>query len=122
VYFRPFEASDLTVHSPIGGIARYEGDIYHHKGGDYPGNPWIITTLWYAEYLILNAKGKDDLKKAEEILVWVTNHASPSGILSEQLDPYSGNALSASPLIWSHAAFVTTVLLFIERAKEMEKL
>ena len=37
----------LTIATPAGGVARYEGDQYYRKGGDTPGNPWFITMLWY---------------------------------------------------------------------------
>jgi len=33
----------------------------------------------------------------------------PSGVLPEQVDPYSGKALSVCPLTWSHASFVLAV-------------
>jgi len=34
-----------------------------------------------------------------------------SGILAEQLDPDTGESLSATPLVWSHAEYVQTVLM-----------
>lgn len=37
----------------IGGIARYENDQYQRVSGDYskiPGNPWLISTMWLAQY------------------------------------------------------------------------
>ena len=40
----------LEVKTEVGGIARFEGDSYHFKGGNYPGNPWVITTMWLAQY------------------------------------------------------------------------
>src|SRR6185436_16003455 len=46
---------------PTGGLARYEGDNYYRVEHDSAGNPWITTTLWYAEYLIARAKKQSDL-------------------------------------------------------------
>jgi GH15 family glucan-1,4-alpha-glucosidase len=31
-----------------GGVARYEGDNYYRRDKESAGNPWIMTTLWYA--------------------------------------------------------------------------
>ncbi|HEX9744491.1 MAG TPA: glycoside hydrolase family 15 protein [bacterium] len=102
----------LWVKTDIGGIARYEGDPYHRIGEDteqVPGNPWFICTLWLARYYALRAKNKNDLKETEALLEWTCRHAYPSGILSEQLHPFTGEPVSVSPLTWSHAAFVSTV-------------
>lgn len=113
--------SKLSVKTRIGGFARFEGDVYHHRGGDYPGNPWVITSMWYAEYLLDTAKSESDLGEILTILRWVVSRASSSGILAEQYDPYEGYALSASPLMWSHASFVRCVLRFEQKRKEFLK-
>jgi GH15 family glucan-1,4-alpha-glucosidase len=46
---------------------------------------------------------------------WVADHKQDSGILPEQVNPYDGSALSVSPLVWSHAQFIITILDY-ERA------
>ncbi|MBT3292800.1 glycoside hydrolase family 15 protein [Candidatus Peregrinibacteria bacterium] len=112
----------LTVNTPIGGIARYTDDYYHsvtEPTNDIPGNPWIITTLWKAQWNISRAKDINDLKPAKEILSWVESHATKSGMLPEQLNPFTGQHLSVSPLTWSHATFVETVIDFLEKEKEL---
>ena len=76
--------------------------------------------MWLAEYYIERAGSADNLKRAMEILQWVYEHALPSGVLSEQIDPHTGSPLSVSPLTWSHATFVMTVLEYIERLKGIE--
>ncbi|OGJ57618.1 hypothetical protein A2635_01975 [Candidatus Peribacteria bacterium RIFCSPHIGHO2_01_FULL_51_9] len=110
----------LTVRTPIGGIARYENDRYHAQvpsSAEIPGNPWIITTLWNAQWKIETAKSMDDLAKPRQILEWATSHASATGMLPEQLHPLTGAPLSVAPLSWSHAAFVETVLQFIQKER-----
>lgn len=105
----------LNVQSPIGGLARYTNDHYHAKvtpSKEIPGNPWFITTLWYAQWLIARARSKKDLDEPLRILEWATNHATSAGMLAEQLHPLTGAPLSVSPLTWSHATFVETVLLY----------
>jgi GH15 family glucan-1,4-alpha-glucosidase len=39
----------------------------------------------------------------------------PSGVLAEQVHPVTYRPLSVSPLTWSHAAFVTTILEYVEK-------
>lgn len=92
----------------IGGLARYENDNYQRIKDDrsIPGNPWIITTLWGADYYTALNRMDDGLN----LINWVVNHAQPSGVFSEQINPYDGKPISVSPLIWSHAEFVITVL------------
>jgi len=94
----------------IGGLARYENDNYQRIKQDYNivGNPWNITTLWAAQYYIMIG----DINKAHELIDWVYRHAQHSGILSEQLNPYDGSPLSVSPLIWSHAEMIITLILY----------
>ncbi len=115
----------LSVKTDIGGIARFYGDKYHQVF-DYdpeiiPGNPWFICTLWVAQWYIHKAKSISDLKKPTNILLWVTERATETGIMAEQLNPYDGSPLSVSPLTWAHATFVITVLAFVEKAQLLEK-
>lgn len=105
----------LSVRTPIGGIARYEHDSFHKRGDNVPGNPWFISTLWLAEYYIAKAKNQNDLKKAKEILEWVVQRAMPSGVLPEQINPYTGEPLSLSPLTWSHAAYIIAVIKYLDK-------
>jgi GH15 family glucan-1,4-alpha-glucosidase len=112
----------LTVRTPVGGMARYTNDYYQcviHPTQEIPGNPWIITTLWNAQWKILRAKSLTDLQPARETLAWVKQHASPSGILAEQLHPLTGAPLSVAPLTWSHATFIETVLMFLEKEHKL---
>ncbi|MBN2087350.1 glycoside hydrolase family 15 protein [Candidatus Peregrinibacteria bacterium] len=112
----------LKVDTHVGGIARFENDDYMRVPGSYaniPGNPWIITTLWHARWLIAISKNEEDLKRAEDILNWVVGHMNEAGILPEQLNPFNGEHLSVAPLTWSHAVFVDTVLEYNEKNEEL---
>lgn len=110
--------SRLTIQTPVGGVARYENDYYHQVSKDVanvPGNPWIVCTLWAAEWYALRANNERDLQPAMDLLLWTTGRALPSGVLAEQIHPYTGSPLSVSPLTWSHAAFVHSVHAVVER-------
>ena len=105
----------LTVKTEVGGIARFEGDVYHGFGGNIPGNPWFITTLWMTQYNIEFLKKESDAADIVSQLMWPVKWALPSGILSEQLNPYNGQQISAAPLTWSHAEYVITVIKYLEK-------
>ncbi len=111
----------LTVRTPVGGMARYVNDRYQFLGEntpDVPGNPWVLTTLWYAQWLITIAKEEKDLEEPLSIMRWAQGHATPSGLLPEQMHPHSGKQLSVSPLTWSHAEFVNTFVMYGEKKAE----
>ncbi len=113
----------LWIKSNVGGMARYENDYYHQVSQDIanvPGNPWFICTLWLASWQIAKAKNADELKPALDIFNWVAQHALPSGVLAEQVHPYTDAPLSVSPLTWSHAALVTTVLEYLDKFSELD--
>ncbi len=113
----------LWVKTHIGGCARYERDYYHQiereKTDLVPGNPWIICTLWQAQYLIARAKTVDELSEAVPYLEWAVKRAAPSGILAEQLNPYTAEPLSVSPLTWSHATFVIVVMEYLAKLERL---
>jgi GH15 family glucan-1,4-alpha-glucosidase len=130
-YFGMFEPDDprivatmrvvvetLSVAGEHPGLARFEGDTYHLRQSaaemGVPGNPWFICMLWLAQYELQRAKLPADLEKPLEILGQVARGALASGVLAEQLDPVSGEPAGATPLTWSHATVVLTVLDYIE--------
>lgn len=113
----------LTVRTPVGGLARYEGDAYHRAADPsdsaVPGNPWFICTLWLAQWYIARARQASDLARALPIFEWVATHALPSGVLAEQVHPYTNQPLSVSPLTWSHATVISTVCAYLQKLQQM---
>jgi GH15 family glucan-1,4-alpha-glucosidase len=113
---------ELWVPTPIGGCIRYPGDTYQCTSAAAPslGNPWIICTLWLAQYEIEAAATSEELERARPYLDWVAGHAQPSGVLPEQVHLCEGTPWSVAPLTWSHAEFVWTVGRFAERCAELD--
>ncbi len=112
----------LQVQTSVGGIARYENDYYHQVSKDtdrVAGNPWFICTLWLAQHQIALARNIEELKQAIPTLSWVAEHALPSGVLAEQVNPYDDSPLSVSPLTWSHAAYCTAVVEYLDKEAEL---
>lgn len=101
--------SRLSVKSESEGYVRYEDDGYYRMQNADSPNPWIITTLWIAQYYIAKATKVSDLKRALEILEWTGSHATVGGVLAEQMHPDTREQLSTAPLVWSHAEFVLAV-------------
>ena len=98
--------SQLLNKSRVGGLPRYEYDRYFSPSSENLGNPWFVTTLWLAQ--IYNELGRP--QDAMPLIDWATSKMLKSGVLSEQLNPDSGEFLSVAPLIWSHAEIINTIL------------
>jgi len=111
--------SALWVKTEVGGIARYENDPYYRAHENY-SNPWFVTTLWLAQYYIAISKNEEDLKKAMKILEWTADHAMPSGVLAEQVNPHTHEPLSVSPLTWSHSTYIATVQEYLEKLQSLK--
>jgi GH15 family glucan-1,4-alpha-glucosidase len=97
----------LLDKSPSGGTPRYEHDNYFLTKAEYLGNPWIITTLWIAQYYLANGR-KDE---AIRLIDWTLSKAIPSGMLAEQVDPETSQPTGVSPLVWSHSTLAETLFL-----------
>ncbi len=114
----------LWVKTEVGGMARYMNDYYHQVSKDtqqIPGNPWIVCTMWLAQWYIAAAQSKEDLESALELLEWAGRVTLTSGLMPEQLNPYTGEPISVAPLTWSHAAFVSTISIYLDKYKKIAK-
>lgn len=117
----------LWCNSSIGGLARYEDDCYArehigaeaHDAGCVPGNPWFVCTMWLALHYIESAQTASELEPALELLNWAQGRALPSGILAEQVHPFTGEPLNVSPLTWSHSSVVTAIIRYSQRYREL---
>ena len=94
-----------------GGLKRYSRDTY------YGGGSWILLSAYLAGHLRLN--GENTI--SAEIREWVESNADISGSLPEQIPEHLIDTKIyepwvkkwgeiASPLLWSHAAYIDIVL------------
>jgi oligosaccharide amylase len=104
-----------------GGISRYENDSYYRDNAQAPSNPWFVTTLWKAQYLIAIAKNREELDRCLPILEWVADRAFPSGVLAEQINARTNEPVSVSPLTWSHGTFIIAVQEYLNKLVDIEK-
>lgn len=93
----------LTNPTAIGGIIRYQNDSYMKQ--TELSNPWHVCTHWLAQ----SSHAETQSDALNNALDWSLRYASVNGILSEQVDPYNGEIRSVSPLVWSHAEFLTSL-------------
>jgi GH15 family glucan-1,4-alpha-glucosidase len=103
----------LRVRANSDGYIRYERDNYYtlHDAGS--PNPWVVTTMWIAQFHIMRATSLGDLERPYELLEWTASHATQSGVLAEQMHPHTREHLSTAPLVWSHAEYVLTVQAYL---------
>lgn len=114
----------LMVKTETGGFARYEGDNYQRVEGSerderVPGNPWFVCSLWIAQADIAAAKTIEELEKVRAMIDWACRQGDEAKILAEQINPYTGESLSVSPLAWSHAEAVRTINNYLTRSAEL---
>ncbi len=98
------------------GVPRYENDPYRRTSSDVTGNWWFITTLWNAQY----HTDTGNVTEAQSILNWVKSHATATGMLGEQIDPTTDEAVSPTPLTWSHAEYISTLIDMIGKTPPKE--
>ncbi len=110
----------LVVNAESHGFVRYERDTYYTMQEAGSPNPWVITTLWVAQYYIAAATKAADLKTALGILEWTASHAGAGGTLAEQMHPHTREHKSAAPLIWSHAEFVMAVDAYLKKLESFK--
>jgi GH15 family glucan-1,4-alpha-glucosidase len=118
-HMRAVVEEKLILRTDIGGVARNEDDYYYKVDQNTPGNPWIITTLWLAQYYIRRAQRETDFAPVKHWLEWCVKYALPSGVLPEQIDPHTGIPVAATPLTWSHAEYVETIMLYHKKIDEL---
>ena len=88
------------------GLPRYEGDTYLRPEGAEEPNWWFNTSLWLAQYYL----EREESEKADAILRWVRDSAWSTGMLTEQVNPKTREEASLSPLCWSQAEYLSTLL------------
>lgn len=120
LFIKTQQQLDQRLNNPAAtkGYIRYERDNYF-KDTEL-SNPWFITTLWEAQRLLRKTQvTEEDLQYVEGVFQWVLDHQYQSGVLAEQLNPFTGESRSATPLVWSHAVFIETVLNYVKKKRDL---
>ena len=99
------ERINMTLRTYTGGYARFEQDHYMN------GKPWVIATLWMANYYI----EIDEKQKAKECFDFVLKTSTKHGFLAEQIDNETMKASWVIGLGWSHAMFIILLRKMLEK-------
>lgn len=113
----------LWVKTPVGGLARFEGDFSPsapepHLSG-MPGIPCFMTTFWLAEYLVARARNLPELKQALPIFEWAIANASGTGLIPETPTLAAPAGISLRPSLWAHAEFIIAVTRYLEKLQTL---
>jgi GH15 family glucan-1,4-alpha-glucosidase len=68
----------------------------------------------YLRQIVVHNKA-DREREVRLFLDWAADPALSSGVMAEQVHPYTNAPLSVSPLTWSHATLVMTVREYMAR-------
>lgn len=109
----------LWVKGSFPGLARYENDFYQRVSHDITGNPWVICTLWMAIHELKKAKTIQEIEKIKKFLSIACSCTQSSGIMPEQYNPFTGEAVSIAPLVWSHSTFMDFTMQLIKKEEEL---
>ena len=74
---------------------------------------FLLCSFWWISHLTQEG----ELRRAEEILSQILDHASPLGLFAEEIDPESGEFLGNFPQAFSHLGLIGTILN-LEQAKK----
>ena len=99
------ERINMTLRTYTGGYTRFEVDHYMN------GNPWVITTLWMADYYL----EADEKTKAKECFDLVLKTCAKHGFLPEQINNEKMAPAWVIGLGWSHAMYIITLKKLIEK-------
>ena len=99
------ERINMTLRTYMGGYTRFEGD--HYMGG----KPWVIATLWMANYYLELGENK----KAKECFDYVVKSSAMHGFLAEQINNETLTPAWVIGLGWSHAMFVIVLKKLIDK-------
>lgn len=99
------ERINMTLRTYTGGYKRFETDTYRE------GKPWIIATLWIAEYYLEIG----EKQKAKECFDFVIKTSTEYGFLAEQVNNSTMQPDWVIGLGWSHAMFIETLKKMIEK-------
>lgn len=117
--YRLLTPDDPLMRATVGRIEselRQDGDGVHRYAEDsyYGGGEWVLLTAYLGWYYVECGK----LNEARRLLGWVEGHARTDGMLPEQVPEHLNHPAMlpvweehwgpiASPLLWSHAAYIT---------------
>ena len=109
-----------TIEATQARLATDEGLVHRYKADDgLPGEEgaFVLCSFWLVDALSLSGR----VEEARELFESIVEHASPLGLLSEEIDPETGLLLGNFPQAFSHIGLVNSALYLKEAEEEDTK-
>jgi GH15 family glucan-1,4-alpha-glucosidase len=89
------------------------GLLYRYRTGESPGEgAFGICSFWGAEYLAL---GGGSTEEAQDVFERLIGYANDLGLLAEEIDPNTGDALGNFPQAFTHVGLINAALSLTKR-------
>jgi GH15 family glucan-1,4-alpha-glucosidase len=82
----------------------------HHRGRE---GAFVICSFWVADFL---ARGGGSLDEARHVFEAALRYTNDVGLLAEEVDPATGEALGNFPQAYSHVGVIAAALAIEQRA------
>ena len=109
-----------TIDAIIEELTTDEGFVYRYKRDDgLPGEEgaFVLCSFWLVDALALSGR----LDEAEAIFESLLDHASPLGLLAEEIEPETGTHLGNFPQAFSHIGLINSAIyLSVARDEEID--
>lgn len=109
-----------TLNAILDQLTTKNGLVYRYRTDDntiagMPGKEgaFLICSFWLIDVLAYSGR----IEEAKSILLRLLDYASPTGLLAEEVDPKTGNALGNYPQAYSHIGLINSAL-YIEKAEK----
>jgi len=118
--FLPFNDPRVqgTLNAVLQNLTTKEGLVYRYKaeetddGLSCDEGAFLICSFWLIDVLAYSGR----IDEARSILLKMLDYASPTGLLAEEVDPKTGEALGNYPQAYSHIGLINSAL-YLEKAR-----
>lgn len=118
--FLPFNDPRVqgTLNAILKNLTTKEGLVYRYKaeetddGLNCDEGAFLICSFWLIDVLAYSGR----IDEARSILLKMLDYASPTGLLAEEVDPKTGEALGNYPQAYSHIGLINSAL-YLEKAR-----
>jgi GH15 family glucan-1,4-alpha-glucosidase len=116
--FLPFDSIQMrqTYERIRNDLGAGKGLFYRNR--EQEEGAFLLCSFWAVEYL---ARGGGSLEEAKILFEDVLKHVNDVGILSEEVDPTTGDLLGNFPLTFSHLGLVNAILAIDQREKQEDQ-
>lgn len=108
-----------TLNAILQNLTTKEGLVYRYKaeetndGLKCDEGAFLLCSFWLIDVLAYSGR----IDEAKNLLLKMIKYASPTGLLAEEIDPKTGEALGNYPQAYSHIGLINSAL-YIEKARK----